>query len=302
MLALFGAEPDPRWVSGPGVPGSHLVVADSGDVTLVAPDGTVSWRPDAPATAGSRLVLQDDGDLVVLDPQGARVWESGTAARPSILPAGGVLEPGDALSSPDGRQTLLVLDDGDVALLGPDATTRWSTGTDRPGASADDCARTATSSSPTRTATACGEAGQPGTRARPSSCRTTVTWSCTTPSGRSCGAPGRCVGPSTLAGGAPLAPDQQLSSPDGHLHLRLAADGLALAYDDTVVWTAQATEATGLTVRDDGDVVLTGADGAVLWSTARRATRARACSSRKARCSSARRPDRSCGGSTCPQG
>ena len=137
MLALFGAEPDPRWVSGPAVPGSSLVVAESGDVALTAPDGTVSWRPDAPATVGSRLVLQDDGDLVVLDPQGSQVWESGTAVRPSILPSGGVLEPGDALSSPDGRQTLLVLDDGDVALLGPDATTRWSTGTDEPGATPD---------------------------------------------------------------------------------------------------------------------------------------------------------------------
>ena len=63
--------------------------------------------------------------------------------------------------------------------------------------------------------------------------------------------------------GAPLAAGGELSSPDGHLHLRLGPDGLVLAYDDTVVWTADAPGAAGLAVQDDGNVVVTGADGAV---------------------------------------
>ena len=140
VLALFGAEPEPRWVAGPAVAGSRLTVAEDGEVALTAADGTVGWRPDATGGAGSRLVLQDDGDLVVLDPEGAQVWDSGTAVRPSILAAGAELGPGDALSSPDGRHTLLMLGDGDgdgdggLALLGPDATIRWSAGTDQPGA------------------------------------------------------------------------------------------------------------------------------------------------------------------------
>ena len=64
----------------------------------------------------------------MLDPAGVPLWDSGTGVRPSILAAGSSLAPGEALSSPDGRQSLVVLDDGDVALLGPDAATRWSTG------------------------------------------------------------------------------------------------------------------------------------------------------------------------------
>ena len=223
-------------------------------MALTAPDGTVSWRPDAPATIGSRLVLQDDGDLVVLDPQGSRVWESGTAVRPSILSSGGVLEPGDALSSPDGRQTLLVLDDGDVALLGPDATTRWSTGTDQPGASltlredGDLVVTDADGDRVWRSRTA----GNPGSSLVLQDdgdlvlydAAGTAVWSTET-----------VIGPSSLVSGVPVAVGGELSSPDGHLHLRLVPDGLVLEYDDTVVWTADAPGAAGLAVQDDGNVV-----------------------------------------------
>ncbi|GEK19496.1 hypothetical protein CXY01_00160 [Cellulomonas xylanilytica] len=267
VLALFGAEPEPRWVSGPAVPGSSLVVAPSGDVALTAPDGTVTWRPDAPATVGSRLVLQDDGDLVVLDPQGTQVWESGTAVRPSILPSGGVLEPGDALSSPDGRHTLLVLDDGDVALLGPDAATRWSTGTDQPGATL-----TLSEDGNLVVADPDGDrlwrsrtAGHPGSSLVLQDDGDLVLYDV---AGTAVWSTGTVVGPPALAAGTPLAAGGRLTSPDGHLHLELGAAGLVLAYDDTVVWTAEAPGATALAVQGDGDVVLTGADGAVLWASA----------------------------------
>ena len=53
-----------------GARGRCWASVTDGDVALIAPDGTVSWQPDAPATAGSRLVLQDDGDLVVARPAG----------------------------------------------------------------------------------------------------------------------------------------------------------------------------------------------------------------------------------------
>jgi len=266
VLALFGAEPDPRWVSGAAVPGSTLVVADSGDVALTAPDGTVSWRPDTPATIGSRLVLQDDGNLVVLDPQGSQVWESGTAVRPSILPSGGVLEPGDTLSSPDGRQTLLVLDDGDVALLGPDAATRWSTGTDVPGArlTLHEDGNLVVTDPDGNWVWRSRTAGHPGSSLVLQDDGDLVLYDAV---GAEVWSTGTVVGPSSLVSGTPIAAGQQLSSPDGHLHLRLGPDGLALAYDDTVVWTADAPGAASLAQQDDGNVVLTGADGAVLWAS-----------------------------------
>ncbi|GEL99576.1 D-alanyl-D-alanine carboxypeptidase family protein [Cellulomonas terrae] len=267
VLALFGAEPDPRWVSGPAEPGSSLVVAESGDVTLTAPDGTVGWRPDAPATVGSRLVLRDDGNLVVLDPQGVQVWESGTAVRPSILPSGGVLGPGDALSSPDGRHTLLVLDDGDVALLGPDATTRWSTGTEQPGSRLtlrEDGNLVVTDPDGDRLWRS-RTAGHPGSSLVLQDDGDLVLYDA---AGTAVWSTGTVIGPSALVSGAPVAVGGQLTSPDGHLHLRLGPDGLTLAYDDAVVWTAEVPGATGLAVQEDGNVVLTGADGGVLWASA----------------------------------
>ncbi|WP_421734231.1 D-alanyl-D-alanine carboxypeptidase family protein [Cellulomonas sp.] len=266
VLALYGADPDPRWVSGPASPGSLLSVGENGDVTLTAPDGTVTWRPDAPASAGSTLVLQDDGDLVVLDAQGAQVWDTGTGVRPSILPSGGALAAGDALSSPDGRQTLLVLDDGSVALLGPDATTRWSTQTTAPGSTltlGEDGNLVVTDADGNRTWRS-RTAGHPGSSLVLQDDGDLVLYD-------AAGAPvwstGTVIGPSSLAAGAPLAVGQQLSSPDGHLRLGLAADGLALTFDQTVVWTAPVPGAAALAVLEDGTVSVSGADGAALWTT-----------------------------------
>jgi hypothetical protein len=264
-LALFGSDPDPRWVAGPAVPGSSLRVGADG-VALAAPVGTVVWRPVVPGGAGSRLVLQDDGDLVLLDAQGALVWDSGTAVLPSILPSGGVLAPGAALSSPDGRHTLMVLDDGDVVLLGPDASTRWSTGTSVPGSTLtlrEDGNLVVTDpdgNRPWRSRTA----GHPGASLVMQDDGDLILYD-------AAGAPiwstGTVVGPDSLATGAPLAVGQQLTSPDGHLSLLLGADGLALAYEGTSVWTAPVAGAAGLAVQDDGTVTVTGADGTVLWST-----------------------------------
>jgi hypothetical protein len=265
VLALFGADPYPRWVAGPAVAGSVLAVGANGDVALIAPDGTVVWRPEGTPAAGSRLVLQDDGDLVVLDPQGVRLWESGTAVLPSILPPGGVLRTGDALSSPDGRQTFLVQEDGDVALLGPDASTRWSTGTDQPGATLtlrEDGNLVVTDADGNRTWRS-RTAGHPGASLVLQDDGDLVLYD-------TAGAPvwstGTVIGPSSLAAGTPLPAGQQLSSPDGHLRLELADEGLRLTYDATVVWTADVPGAAALTVQADGTVALTGPDGAVLWA------------------------------------
>lgn len=266
VLALFGAEPDPRWVSGPASPGSLLRVGEDGTITLTAPDGTVSWQPDTTAGAGSSLLLQDDGDLVVLDPQGVQVWESGTAVHPSILPSGGVLAAGDALSSPDGRHTLLVLDDGTVALLGPDATTRWSTATGTPGSTLtvrEDGNVVVADADGNRTWRS-RTAGHPGATLVLQDDGDLVLYDV---AGAPVWSTGTALGPSTVAAGTQLEVGRQLSSPDGHLRLGLDTEGLTLAYDGSVVWSAEVPGAAALAVREDGTVAVTGADGAVLWTS-----------------------------------
>ncbi len=266
VLALFGAETEPRWVAGPATAGAQLSVAPDGTVALGGPDGAVLWQPDVTGPPGSRLVLQDDGDLVLVDPAGTPLWDSDTAVRPSILPTGGTLAAGDSLSSPDGRHTLLVADDGDLTLLGPDATTRWSTGTDRPGSTLTlrgDGNLVLTDPDGHRLWRS-RTAGHPGASLVLQDDGDLVLYDVG-------GAPlwrtGTALGPASLTAGASLVAGQLLTSPDGHLRLELGADSLRLAYDDTTVWSAPTPGAAALAVQDDGNAVVTGADGTVLWAS-----------------------------------
>ncbi|MBO9555187.1 D-alanyl-D-alanine carboxypeptidase family protein [Cellulomonas sp.] len=269
-LALFGADGSLRWTSGTTAAGAVLSVGPDGDVVLVSPDGSVAWRTDTTGRPGARLVLQDDGDLVVRDAADTVAWDSGTTVRPSILAAGGSLGPGQTLSSPDGRQTLQVLDDGDVTLLGPDGTSRWSAGTHEPGSvltlgtdgnlvvAAPDGHRA------WRTRTA----GHEGASLVLQDDGDLVLFD-------AAGAPlwrsGTAIGPATLVDGSALGVGQDLGSPDGHLRLRLTADGLTLGYDGHLLWTAPLASPPGdgarLVVQSDGNAVLLDAAGTPLWAT-----------------------------------
>lgn len=267
-LGLYDAQGLARWAAGAHVPGAHLTVTADGDVTLVAPDGTTTWSTGTADAPGAALVVRDDGDVVVEAPDGTAVWESGTAVRPSILLPGEELEPGEALTSPDGRHTLLVLDDGDVVLLGPDASTRWSAGTHEPGSTLDlhEDGNLVVTDPDGRWEWRTRTAGHPGASLSVQddgnvvlyAVDGTVLWSTRTP-----------IGPARLDVGTPLTPGQDLGSPDGRLRLRLGDAGLALTYDDRPVWSApvDATAGARLDVRDDGDLVLAAADGTPLWST-----------------------------------
>ncbi|GIG19971.1 hypothetical protein Cch01nite_06950 [Cellulomonas chitinilytica] len=269
-LALFGADGNLRWTSGTAVEGASLSVGPDGDVVLVAPDGSVAWRTETADRPGARLVLQDDGDLVVLDAADEVRWDSGTTVRPSILPAGGTLAPGQSLSSPDGRQTLLVLDDGDVTLLGPDGTSRWSAGTHEPGSVLElgTDGNLVVVDPDGRREWRTRTAGHEGASLVLQDDGDLVLFD-------AAGAPlwrsGTAIGPATLTDGAALDVGQDLGSPDGHLRLRLTADRLALEYDGHLLWTAPLTTPPGdgarLVVQADGNVVLVTADGTPMWAT-----------------------------------
>jgi len=269
-LALFGADGSLRWASGTAVEGAVLSVAADGDVVLAGPDGSVVWRTETSGSPGARLVLQDDGDLVVRDAQDAVRWDSGTVVRPSILPPAGSLGPGQSLSSPDGRHTLVVLDDGDVTLLGPDGTSRWSAGTHEPGSVLElgtDGNLTVVDPHGHR-AWRTRTAGHEGASLVLQDDGDLVLFdSAGEPLWRS----GTAIGPATLQEGAALDVGGDLGSPDGHLRLRLTAERLALEYDAHRLWEAPLATPPGdgarLVVQGDGNVVLVAADGTPLWGS-----------------------------------
>lgn len=269
-LGLFDADGAVRWTAGATVAGAALSVTADGDVTLVGPDGTTVWSTGTAGAPGAALVVRDDGDVVVEGPDGVVLWESGTATLPSILPPGGELGPGDALSSPDGRHTLLVLDDGDVVLLGPDASTRWSTDTHEPGSTLrmrDDGNLVVTDPDgrrPWRSKTA----GHPGASLVVQDDGALVLYDA---DGTALWTSQSAIGPAVLAPGAALATGAELGSPDGRLRLRLDEAGLALTYDEQPVWSAPLASPPGagarLVPQDDGNLVLLTADGTAAWAT-----------------------------------
>lgn len=268
VLALYGVQDVPRWTADATAPGGSLVVQADGDVTLLTPDGGTAWSTGTSGTPGARLVLADDGELAVVDPAGASLWTAATAVRPSILVGPAELAPGAGLSSPDGRFSLDVLDDGDVRLVGPDGATVWSTGTDRAGdvlALQDDgnlVVRAPDGTRPWRARTA-GTVGaalvlQDDGALRLLDGAQQVVWDA-----------GTARGPQSLAAPGTLAAGAGLGSPSGRVQLLLGDDGaLALRHGTQDVWASPAAGAGAvLTVDPSGVLSLVGADGTVAWTS-----------------------------------
>lgn len=269
VLSLYAAGGDLRWTSGPGVPGSTLEVRDDGDVALVDPTGKVGWHTGTRGSEGARLLVEDDGDLVVVDDDDTVVWSAGTATPPTLLNAGGKLKPGAALASRDGRHTLVMGEDGDLQLLGPDARARWSSGTDVPGASlallddGDLVVRSELGVTLWRSATA----GHEDATLVVQDDGDLVLFDA---DGVKLWSTGTALGPTGLAAGRSLAVGKRLDSPDGRLALRVDADGLRLELDGHAAWAvipAVSDEKLRLTLRKSGNLVLAGTDGAVYWTS-----------------------------------
>ncbi|WKB55313.1 hypothetical protein [Eleftheria terrae] len=113
-----------------------------GNLVVSGADGSHVWD-SATGAPGSRLVLQDDGNLVLYRPDGVAVWASNTVQGPlpptGRTPQGDTLRPEDALhpdgaiTSADGRFSLVFQGDGNLVLyrnrIGQDRTALWSSGT-----------------------------------------------------------------------------------------------------------------------------------------------------------------------------
>ncbi|MCW2529906.1 MAG: hypothetical protein JWM76_4766 [Pseudonocardiales bacterium] len=93
---------------------------------VVSAGGVVRWSTGTAGSGGVRVVLQADANLVVYSAQGP-VWNTGGPGK-EALAAGGTLEAGQYLLSPDRRFQLIAQTDGNLVLYAPEGAL-WSTST-----------------------------------------------------------------------------------------------------------------------------------------------------------------------------
>ena len=264
VLALFGADADPRWVAGPARrPARSSSSATNGDVALVGPrrHGRLAPGP-RPRPPGRRWSCRTTATSSCSTPPRSALWDSGTGVRPSMLDGG--LEPDAgrgarvARRAPDprrarrrrrrsarpGRRDALVLGHGRAGRHAHAARGRQPRGHRR------------------RRQPRPGAAAPPGTPARRWSSRTTATSSSTTRPARSCGARGRS---SARRRSSPADPAR--GRPAARLARRPPAAGGSARTASRSPTTARPCGAPpprarpASLVQDDGDVALTAADG-----------------------------------------
>ncbi|WP_136519807.1 glycoside hydrolase family 6 protein [Cellulomonas telluris] len=129
------------WHTGTtGHAGARLVQQPSGALEVVAPGGAVVWSTGT-AAAGARSVLKPEGVLYTIDTAHRVAWKS-TVDGPALrttgrdrVHSGGLLLPGESITSPDGSARLVMGTDGTLAVTAGGRTV-WQAVTGRPGASA----------------------------------------------------------------------------------------------------------------------------------------------------------------------
>lgn len=129
------------WHTGTtGNAGARLVQQPSGALEVVARSGAVVWSTGT-ASPGARTVVKPDGVLYTIDTAHRVAWKS-TVNGPALrtggtdrVLSGGLLLPGDAITSPDGTARLAMGTDGTLAVTTTGATA-WQVVTGRPGATA----------------------------------------------------------------------------------------------------------------------------------------------------------------------
>jgi hypothetical protein len=125
------------WSSGTSNrPGAQCVMQADGNLVLYPGlwrTGPIWWLPTK-IQSGSHLVVQDNGNVSVVRNNGDPVWSTRTSQ--SELYPGEYLLPGESLTSPSGVFSLVYETDGDLVLYGYARTMAlWSSGTKgKPGA------------------------------------------------------------------------------------------------------------------------------------------------------------------------
>jgi hypothetical protein len=130
-----------------GSDGFSAVIQGDGNFVLYGQHSNALWNTQTNGHGGATLVVQDDGNLVVYAPGGKALWASNTvvAAPPPppppppppascmLMDPGQQLNPGQQLSSCDGKHTLAMQTDGNLVLYHNGVGALWATGTNGKG-------------------------------------------------------------------------------------------------------------------------------------------------------------------------
>ena len=133
-LVLYGPA-GALWASNTnGAPVGVAIMQGDGNLVIYGPGGSVVWASNTDGNPGARLVVQDDGNVVIYRIDGSPAWDTGTwlptgpSATGDDMAPGEVLNPGQSISSADGRYVFVYQGDGNLVLYGP-AGALWASNT-----------------------------------------------------------------------------------------------------------------------------------------------------------------------------
>jgi hypothetical protein len=137
-LVLLDAARKVKWHAGTAPnPGAVTTMQRDGNLTVVSANNTPLWDTGTQG-AGANLHVQDDGNLTVRTPDGEVLWAlSDEISSKNELRPGEALRSGEERHSQNGKFTLRMLKDGNLALLDDAEKVLWHAGTaPNPGAKA----------------------------------------------------------------------------------------------------------------------------------------------------------------------
>jgi predicted heme/steroid binding protein len=128
-LVEYDKSGTPIWASGTDPAGATAVMQSDGAFVVKDGGGAVVWSSDTAGNAGATVVLADTGQLSVVSSSGTPLW-----AGPGELVGGRALGPGESLYSPSRNYRLTMQGDGNLVLYDASNAPIWATGTNPSGA------------------------------------------------------------------------------------------------------------------------------------------------------------------------
>jgi hypothetical protein len=137
-LVLYPPDGAAVWATNTwDTPADHAIMQTDGNFVVYDANGKAYWSTDTWGNPGAYLVLQLTGNLVVYSSNNTVLWQSNSAQSwgfPNELTADEQLNVNDRLVSRNGRYSLTMQGDGNLALNDPNSSQLWASNTSDSGA------------------------------------------------------------------------------------------------------------------------------------------------------------------------